>query len=324
MYSKHSLHSIGSNNTEYKYPIFDGPDDIPAYPPYLPMKYQIDANTTGYIRAMPNTIYPYAGLHQKRSDGIVLTAYPITVDNLNLQWHWRYSSGPYNSYTYICPDSATLDFAIHTDLEIVALWYTTGYGWQSSVCGTIPAGATSVQMSSEYGGETTASVAQRVTAWYFIARTKVAYRQISGYCVYTMASATITANVHLSEPLPVGHIYLYADWYGTLPPWSMHFGGFDVMGAGVQDGSSFYSFDPYLGLGPVSYYTFLRYFPETSGAYGQVDFVGRSYAPAGGGQWTDNFTLDIPTGSSADVDSTPEYSAGAATSANLGITETYW
>ncbi len=322
MFSGHRLHVVGSNNTEYQYPIFDDPNDIPTG--MTSFKYQIDANTTGYIKALPQSQYPVAGLHIKDGSNRIITAYSHNTCNCNLQWHWNRYSDPYHDFCYICPDSATLDFGIHTELEVVVYWHTTGIGWQSAVVGTIPAGATSITMTGQYGG-ISSNDSQIVTAFYFLVRSKVAYRQISGYCVYTMASATITAQVHLSEPLPVGHIYLYADWYGALPPFSMHFGGFDVIGAGVQDGSSFYSFDPYMGLMPTSYYTFLRYFPETAGAYGARDFVGRPYAPAGGGQWTDNFTLDIPTGASQDIGTTPQYGTSSSdTGYNITVPEVYW
>lgn len=321
MFSGHRLHVVGSNNTEYQYPIFDDPNDIPTG--MSSIKYQIDANTTGYIKALPQSQYPVPGLHIKDNSRII-TAFNHNTNNCNLQWHWNRYSDPYHSFCYICPDSATLDFGIHTELEVLVFWHTTGIGWQSAVVGTIPAGATSITMSGEYGGIIDNS-SQIVTAYYFLVRSKVAYRQISGYCVYTMVSATITAQVHLSEPLPVGHIYLYADWYGTLPPWSMHFGGFDVMGAGVQDGASAYSFDPYVALGPTNYYTFLRYFPETSGAYATRDFVGRGWAPIGGGQFTDNFTLDIPTGASQDIGTTPQYGTSSSdTRYNVSIPEVYW
>ena len=323
MYSGHKLHVVGSNNTEYKYPIFDSRSDIPTG--MTSFQYQIDDNTTGYIKALPQSQYPVPGLHIRDGSRIITAFNQGTNDSCRLQWHWRTRSEPYSTLKFICPDSATLDFGIHTPLEVIVFWHETNVGWHSATVGTIPAGATSITMSGEYGGTISAQTGNLITAWYFLIRSAVSYRTISGSCVYTMVSATITANVHLSEPLPVGHIYLYADWYGTLPPWSMHFGGFDVMGAGVQDGSSFYSFDPYLGLGPVSYYTFLRYFPETSGAYGQVDFVGRGYAPAGGGQWTDGFTINVPTGASADIDRTPEYGTSSSdTGAYLRIPEVYW
>lgn len=322
MFSGHSLHVVGSNNTEYTYPIFDSQSDIPTG--MTSFQYQIDDSTTGYIKALPQSYYPVGGLHIHDGSRII-TAFSQSSDSCRLQWHWRTSSGPYTTYKWICPDSATLDFGIHTELEIVVLWHDTGYGWQSAVVGTIPAGATSITMSGEYGGAISGSSNTYIDAWYFVVRSKVAYRTISGYCVYTMVSATITANVHLSEPLPVGHMELHADWYGTLPPWSAHFGGYGVMGAGAQDGSSFVTFDAMLGLGPVTYYTYLRYFPDTGGAYGSVDFVGRNWAPAGGGQFTDNFTLSIPTAASQDIDRTPEYGPSSSTTGYLlHIPEVYW
>lgn len=322
MFSGHRLHVVGSNNTEYQYPIFDSQSDIPTG--MSSIKYQIDANTTGYIKALPESQYPVAGLHIKDNNRII-TAFNNNTLNCNLQWHWDGRSGPYSVFRYICPDSATLDFGIHTDLEIIVLWHTTNIGWQSATVGTIPAGATSITMSGQYGGQISGSSSTLVTAWYFLVRSKVAYRQISGHCVYTMVSATINANVHLSEPLPVGHIYLYGDWYGLLPPFSAHFGGYDVMGTGAQDGNSVVSFDAMLGLAPTNYYTFLRYFPETGGAYGSVDFVGRGWAPAGGGQFTDNFTLSIPTAASQDIGTTPQYGVSSSdTGYNISIPEAYW
>ena len=69
----------------------------------------------------------------------------------------------------------------------------------------------------------------------------------------------------------------------------------------------------------------MRYFPETSGAYGAVDFVGRGWAPAGGGQFTDNFTLNIPTAASQDIGTTPQYGISSSdTGYNVSIPEVYW
>lgn len=322
MFSGHRLHVVGSNNTEYQYPIFDSQSDIPLG--MTSFQYQIDANTTGYIKALPQSIYPVPGLHIKDGSNRIITAFNNSTLNCNLKWHWNRYSDPYHDFCYICPDSATLDFGIHTELEVVVLWHTTGIGWQSAIVGTIPAGATSITMSGQYGG-ISSNYHQIVTAFYFLVRSKVAYRQISGYCVYTMVSATINANVHLSEPLPVGHMELHADWYGLLPPFSAHFGGFGVMSAGQQDGSSFVTFDAMLGLAPTNYYTYLRYFPDTAGAYGQADFVGRGWAPAGGGQFTDNFTLNIPTAASQDIGTTPQYGISSSdTQYNVSIPEVYW
>lgn len=324
MFSGHRLHVVGSNNTEYRYPIFDDPNDIPTG--MYSMKYQIDDTTTGYIRSLPESQYPVAGLHYKNNNGIY-TAFNENSLKCNLQWHWNGRSDPYNTWRFICPDSATLDFGIHTTLEIVVLWHTLGIGWQSAVVGTIPAGATSVTMSGEYGGITWSSggTTNLVTAWYFVVRSAVSYRQITGQCVYTMVSATITANVTLSEPLPAGHIALRADWYGTMIPFHAEFGDYAVLGAGAQSGQSFVSFDAMLLLGPTNYWTYLRYYPDTGGAYGYRDHAGRGWAPAGGGQFTDGFTLDVPIAASVDVGRTPEYGVGSSdTGYNVAIPEEYW
>lgn len=324
MYSGHSLHVVGSNNTEYKYPIFDSRSDIPLG--MTSFQYQIDDNTTGYIKALPQSQYPVNGLHVKDSTNRIITAFNQgTNDSCRLQWHWRTQSQPYSTLKFICPDSATLNFGIHTDLEVVVLWHETNVGWHSAVVGTIPAGATSITMSGEYGGTISAQTGNLITAWYFLIRSKVAYRTISGSCVWTMISATITAKVSLSEPLPAGHIVLRADWYGLNIPFHAEFGDYSVLGAGAQSGSSFVTFDAMLGLGPTNYWTYLRYYPDTAGAYGSRDPVGRGWAPAGGGQFTDGFSIDVPTGASVDIDRTPEYGIGSSeTGAWLAIPEEYW
>lgn len=323
MFSGNRLHVVGSNNTEYTYPIFDDRNDIPLG--MTSIQYQLDDTKTGYIRALPQTQYPETGLHIKDSTNRIITAMKGVGNNCNLQWHWKGSSGPYTNYRWICPDSATLNFGIHTDLEVVVLWHETGIGWHSATVGTIPAGATSITMSGEYGGAVSGSASSFITAWYFVVRSAVSYRQISGSCVYTMVSATITANVHLSEPLPAGHLALRADWYGAMIPFHAEFGDYAVLGAGQQDGSSFVTFDAMLALAPTNYYTYLRYYPDTGGAYGSRDHAGRGWAPAGGGQFTDGFTLDVPIAASVDIGRTPEYGVGSSdTGAWLQIPEEYW
>lgn len=323
MYSGHKLHVVGSNNTEYTYPIFDDRNDIPTG--MTSFQYQIDDNKTGYIRALPQSLYPETGLHIMDSTNRIITAVKGNSNRCILQWHWRTQSEPYSTLKFICPDSATLDFGIHTDLEVVVYWHETNVGWHSATVGTIPAGATSITMSGEYGGTIVAQTGNLITAWYFLIRTKVAYRTISGSCVYTMVSATITANVSLSEPLPAGHIVLRADWYGLNIPFHAEFGDYAVLGPGQQSGSSFVSFDAMVALAPTNYWTYLRYYPDTTGAYGSTDMVGRGWAPAGGGQFTDGFTIDVPTGASADVDRTSEYGIGSSTTqAGLFIPEVYW
>lgn len=326
MFSGNRLHVVGSGNTEYTYPIFDDRNDIPLG--MTSIQYQLDDTTTGYIRALPQTQYPEPGLHY-RNNNTIYTAFNNNTLNCNLQWHWSGRSDPYNTWTFICPDSATLDFGIHTTLEVVVLWHTLGIGWQSAVVGTIPAGATSVTMSGEYGGITWSSggTTNLVTAWYFVVRSAVSYRQITGQCVYTMVSATITANVTLSEPLPAGQLKLQADWYGTNIPFHADFGPFDVISAGSQSGSSFVSFDAMILLGPTNYWTYLTYYPQTADAYGERDHAGRGWAPAGGGQFTDGFTLDVPIAASVDIGRTPEYPVNHSSSDvqyNVAIPEEYW
>ena len=118
---------------------------------------------------------------------------------------------------------------------------------------------------------------------------------------------------------------LRADWYGLNIPWHAEFGDYGILGTGSQDGQSFVTFDAMLGLAPTNYYTYLRYYPDTGGAYGYTDFAGRGWAPAGGGQFTDNFTLSIPTAASVDIDRTPEYGPGSSdTGYLLHIPEVYW
>lgn len=323
MFSGHSLHVVGSNNTEYKYPIFDSRSDIPTG--MTSIQYQIDDSTTGYIKALPQSQYPVNGLHIHDGSRIITAFNQGTNDSCRLQWHWRASSGPYTNFRWICPDSATLDFGIHTELEIVVFWHETIRGWHSAVVGTIPAGATSITMSGEYGGAISGSSNTYITAWYFLIRSKVAYRTISGTCTWTMVSATITANVSLSEPLPFGHIALRADWYGIGIPFHAEFGDYGCVGTGSQSGSSFVTFDAMLGLGPTNYWTYLRYYPDTAGAYGSIDMAGRGWAPAGGGQFSDGFAIDVPTGASADIDRTSEYGTGSYdTGVYLHIPEVYW
>jgi hypothetical protein len=87
---------------------------------------------------------------------------------INYTWN-RIGRGPYGPpyEDYIVPSSMTIPYGIKRSLEIVVLWHQLNIGWQAQSIGVLPAGATEVTFSGQYGGgaDTYAS-----TAWYFVIR----------------------------------------------------------------------------------------------------------------------------------------------------------
>lgn len=352
MYRDEKLHIIGSDNTEYTYTIYTDITDIGNYPLNVPVECQMSDGTTGYVRGVPSILHSepgtFVGHYMELPSSMVpgssilnpldpfSSLNPIThsyslwldpsepVNPLTINWHWTTSSGKYSASKYINPDSATLKYPLTIDIEIVAFWNWTDGSQSTSVVGTIPAGATSIEMSGSYGGPVWqyGGGGTVVTTFGFKVRTIVTYRSISGNCEWSGTLPGAGCMVNLSESLPVGRIeyYVVLTCIG-LPP-ENKWGPGNVITAGMKAGTA-----NTITLIPtgvlIKLDCELRYYPETEGAYA-VEKHASITVPVGvsGPTFFDkkDFTLRVPTGPSTVI--SEFYASG--TSYTINMPDEYW
>ena len=94
--------------------------------------------------------------------------WPKCTPFIDYTWN-KIGRGPYGPpyEYYIVPSSMTILYGIKRSLEIVVLWHQLNIGWQAQSIGVLPAGATEVTFSGQYGGGCDSTES---TAWYFVIR----------------------------------------------------------------------------------------------------------------------------------------------------------